>query len=167
MKKIILNSIFILILSVIIHNLYSLLPNFLTLVIAPINESIAEHIKLIFSSYILLLILKTLFTKEKPNIFSFYITSIFNIIIFLIIYLPIYYIFGENLVVTLTLYSITIIISNIFKEKIKPKKNLNKLSIILIIITYLIFTLFSYFPPSINIFIDKPNNMIGLKKIYK
>ena len=123
-KKIILSSFIIFILSTLFHSLYNYLPCFLTSIIVPVNESIFEHMKMIFTSYMFYLLIKILFNKKRENnlISSFVIASLFNIVIFLIIYIPIYLLFGEKLVVTLILYFITILISNYLMYKIQNKK---------------------------------------------
>ena len=172
MKKLIINSIFIFLISVLIHSLYDFLPNIVTLIFVPINESIFEHTKMIFTSYVILLILKRLFMKKHENndITSTFITAVFNIIIFLIIYLPIYYILGEKIVVTLIIYFITIVISNILKNYIEKKDHNNKLNnlmIIPIIVMYIIFFILAYYPLRLDIFYDHINNKHGIYKLYK
>ena len=150
-KKIILSSFIIFILSTLFHSLYNYLPCFLTSIIVPVNESIFEHMKMIFTSYMFYLLIKILFNKKRENnlISSFVIASLFNIVIFLIIYIPIYLLFGEKLVVTLILYFITILISNYLMYKIQNKKinsKINKYSVYIIPLVYIVFTLLTYFP---------------------
>ena len=142
-KKIILSSFIIFILSTLFHSLYNYLPCFLTSIIVPVNESIFEHMKMIFTSYMFYLLIKILFNKKHENnlVSSFVITSLFNIVIFLIIYIPIYLLFGEKLVVTLILYFITILISNYLMYKIQNKKinsKINKYSVYIIPLVYII-----------------------------
>ena len=62
-KKIILSSFIIFILSTLFHSLYNYLPCFLTSIIVPVNESIFEHMKMIFTSYMFYLLIKILFNK--------------------------------------------------------------------------------------------------------
>ena len=150
-KKIISSSFIIFILSTLFHSLYNYLPCFLTSIIVPVNESIFEHMKMIFTSYMFYLLIKILFNKKRENnlISSFVIASLFNIVIFLIIYIPIYLLFGEKLVVTLILYFITILISNYLMYKIQNKKinsKINKYSVYIIPLVYIVFTLLTYFP---------------------
>lgn len=156
-KKIILSSFIIFILSTLFHSLYNYLPCFLTSIIVPVNESIFEHMKMIFTSYMFYLLIKILFNKKRENnlISSFVIASLFNIVIFLIIYIPIYLLFGEKLVVTLILYFITILISNYLMYKIQNKKinsKINKYSVYIIPLVYIVFTLLTYFPLKICCF---------------
>ena len=119
-KKIILSSFIIFILSTLFHSLYNYLPCFLTSIIVPVNESIFEHMKMIFTSYMFYLLIKILFNKKHENnlISSFVIASLFNIVIFLIIYIPIYLLFGEKLGLyyTFSIYSIYITYLFSFKK---------------------------------------------------
>lgn len=169
MKKVIINSIIIFGISVLIHSFYNLLPNDFTLIFFPINESIWEHMKMIFTSYMLFLLIKFIFNKlDKNDLSATVISSIFNIIIFLIIYIPIYKLFGEKLIITLIVYFITIFLSNILWSKITNKKinkNINNLFGIAILVVYLIFTYLSFYPLNNNIFYDNENNKHGVHKI--
>ena len=96
-KKILINiigAIFIFLIGFIIHNLYDWFPNIFISIISPVNESIFEHIKLIFTSYIIWLIVKYFIYKnnnleENNLILKEVITTLFSIILFLIIFLPI------------------------------------------------------------------------------
>ncbi len=171
-KKIFINSIIIFVLSTLLHSLYNYLPNFITSIIVPVNESIWEHMKMIFSSYMLFLLIQILFYKKKPHnlISSFVITALFNIVIFLIIYLPLNAIIGKEIMsVTLIVYFISILISNYLLFKLQEKKEnktLNKIMGLSIILIYLIFTLLTYYPIKIDLFYDKQNHIYGIYKFY-
>ncbi len=168
-KKILIHSLIIFAISTLIHSFYDCLPCFVTSIIIPVNESIWEHLKMIFTSYMILLLIIVLFSKKKQKnlVSSFVISAVFNIIIYLIIYLPIYNIFGPNMIVTLIIYFITILISNYLKYRIQEKKNnkkLNKIMAFSIIGIYIIFTLLSYYPPEWKLFYDTANKMYGVYK---
>ena len=171
-KKIIINSLIIFFISALIHSLYEYLPTFVTSIFVPVNESIWEHMKMIFSSYMLLLLIEWLFYKNKSNnmISGYVLSSVFNIIIFLILFLSINTLLKEhNIVVTLVVYFITILISNFIKYKINKRQNnklLNKILGFSIILIYGIFTILTYFPLKINLFKDMTTNMYGIYKMY-
>ena len=84
LKKILINSILVFLFSFLFHSFYNYLPIFPITIIAPVNESIFEHMKLIFTSYMFLTLIIYLFYKNKPNnyIASNTIGAIFNIVIF-------------------------------------------------------------------------------------
>jgi hypothetical protein len=160
LKKItIIGIIFIFLLSFITHSIYDWFPSFLTSIFFPVNESIWEHMKMIFTASLIWGLVEYFILKKKDidyfNIASATVLSVlFNIVIFLIIYVPIYIKFGENLIVTLIIYFITIVLSqimayNILKTK-KHLKKLNVLSFILIPLIFIIFGLLTYFPLKID-----------------
>lgn len=143
------------------HFVYDAFPNFLTSIFFPINESIWEHMKLLFSSIIVSgIIQKVILLYKKENIknvcFSNFIAAIISIPIFLIIFLPIYYIFGENFPLTIFIMLISIIIAEYISYKITNLKDLNmeKKTIILVIITYIMFGILTYYPPKYDLFKD-------------
>lgn len=172
-KKInILGVVIIFLLGFLIHNLYDWFPSFVTIVISPVSESLFEHLKMIYTSYLIWTIIKHFLYKKfnlKSNNFLFneLITTLFEILIFYLIYLPIYNYFGENLILTLIIYFITIIISQVFNYLFELKKDYNFLkyfSLISIIFIYSTLTYLSYKPPICDFFLDSTNNSYGLNK---
>ena len=152
-----------------LHFLYDIFPCFLISIIAPVNESIWEHMKIIFGSIILSGIIQSIIIKKrkiKYNNFYFsnYISAILAIIIFLIIYLPIYYLIGEHIILTLLLMLSTFIIAEYISIKIIQKHDYkqNRNTIIYILLTYILFGLLTYFPPHLNIFFCPKNLKYGI-----
>lgn len=166
MKKIFLNSVFIFLLATLIHFLYSTFPSFITSILAPVNESIFEHLKLIFTAPILFTFLSNIFYKEKNIFFLAFLRGILNIIILLILYLPIRFIFGEILLITLIVLFISILLSETIVSFLPNKKYslLNFLSIFFIVLTYILFTYFSYHPPKNFLFYDTVKDNYGINK---
>ena len=154
-----------------LHFLYDKIPCFLTSVIAPVNESIAEHMKILFGSILISGVIQKIIVKVKhlpyKNIcISNVVAAFLSIPIFLVIYLPIYNSFGEYLPLTIFLMLLAIIISQIISIFIINKKDLKmeNLSIVLVIIIYIIFGLLTYFPPQNELFLDPINITYGIKK---
>ena len=166
MKKILINTISIFIISTILHFIYNIFPNFITSIFTPVNESIFEHLKLIFTSTFLYTIISNIFTKEKNIFLISLLKGILTIIILLIIYLPIRYLFGEVLIVTLIILFISILLSEIIINNTikKEYKILNIISIFLIIINYIIFTHFTYNPIKTFLFYDTETKSYGIKE---
>ena len=173
-KKIIqiISILFIFLIGFIIHNLYEWCPNIVTLILSPVNESVFEHMKMIYTSYIIWIIVKYFILKKyniKENNFLLkeLLTFLFNIALLLKIYWPIYSKLGENMLVTLTIYLVTIIISQILNYFIEFKKDSNVLNIISLIVIFLIYaftTYLTYNPPICKFFLDPTNNSYGLNK---
>lgn len=168
----IIGVIFIFLIGFILHNLYEWFPNFITTIFAPVSESIFEHIKLMLTSYMLWIIIKYFIFKKyeiKENNFLFkeLLTVIFEIVLFLAIFVPSYNKFGENLMITLLIYFISISLGQILNYFITFKKDykvFNILSFIAIIIIYVITTYLTYKPPITDFFLDPTNNSYGLNK---
>ena len=171
-KFILINTILIFLFGFLAHGIYDWFPSFLT-VIFPVNESLYEHIKMIFISPIIIGLIGYFISyrkKKKYNnyFFSLYLTIMSNIVIFYGLFLPFYYRFGENLVVTLILYFISIFISQYINYLIltKTKNNnlLNIIGIIMLLTNYVILLYFTYNPLHIDFFFDPNNEVYGIYK---
>ena len=142
------------------HFLYNFFPNFIFASLFPVNESIWEHMKIIYTSFLI--------TSVVSNyLFNYSITGILAIIIYLIMYLPLEIIFGHSFILAIILLFITYVISeiiNCYLMNFNSIKNSLKYGFIIIIITYFIFTLFTYFPPKLTLFRDPTNNNYGILK---
>ena len=155
-----------------LHFLYDIFPSFITSIIAPVNESIWEHMKILFTSILFSGVIQKIIVKVKhlqyKNVcISNIIAAASSIPIFLIIYLPIYYLIGEVLPVTIFIMFIVIVISQIitlFIIKIKKDLKMENLSILFAIIIYILFGLLTYFPPEITLFKDPITLTYGIKK---
>ena len=172
MKKIKIIGVFVIMgLSVLSHFMYKWFNNFIFSILFPVNESIWEHMKLLYTSILLYEIIEYIIFKIKNIkvnnfIFASILVSIISIPIYLIMFLPIYYKIGENMFIALTIMLITfIIIQNIkFKLFNYKKLNLEILGIILIIITYIVIGILTYYPPHSNLFFDPLNEIYGINK---
>ncbi len=157
-------------LSFLIHNLYDLYPCTLFSIFFPVNESIFEHIKIIstailVSSLIEVIIYKFKNIKYNNFILSVFIQIIIGIAFYLILFIPIYLIFGENLFISLSILLITFIFTNYISYSIlryEHLNNLNKTSIFLIMIIYVIFGYFTYNPITNFFFYDTVNSKYGI-----
>ena len=155
------------ILSFLTHSLYKIFPNTIFSIFFPVNESIWEHMKMLFSTIIISDIIMYFFIKNNKfnnYIFSSFITSILSILIYLLIFLPIYFRNGENMIIAISIMLIVIIIVKIIKYKLLnlKKLSLEKISIVLIIICYIIFTYLTYNPLKNKLFFDSENEVYGI-----
>lgn len=122
------------------------MPNFITSIIAPSNNGIIEYLKVLFSRVIfagvsqkiIIILLKLNF---KNNCFSNFIRALVSIVIFLILYLPIYFIIGNNQTVKIIFTILSIIIAEIISYIIMNKKDykLENKTILFVIFTYISF----------------------------
>lgn len=159
-------------LSFISHFAYELFPNLIFSFIFPVNESIWEHMKIIFTSTLIYGIIDYILLnkfKIKYNNFTFqlYFTALSSIPIYLVIYIPLYKLIGENLIISISLLLLVYIISqlisyNILKEK--EIKILNMITIPIILLSYLGFIYLTYNPIHNYIFYDKQKEKYGIEE---
>lgn len=151
------------------HFGYTLMPGIITSFFFPVNESTFEHMKMIYTTIIIWTIIEYIIIKKQSLIvnnifFNGFLTGFINIIIFLILYLPIRHILGEQMIITFILLFISIILTQVISYyllKTKPLLN-NKLAIILIIIGFIILATFTYKPLHNDLFYDAQEEIYGL-----
>ena len=166
----IISTIGIFLLCFLFHFIYNWLPSSIAAIFFPVNESIWEHMKLIFSAVtfygIIDYIILQKFNIKYNNFFTALFVSAITIIpIYLAMFLPVYYKIGENMVITIGIMLLAIIISQIISYKILKSKDFDKLNIvsfILIIISYIIFAYLTYFPVKNELFFDTQEEKYGL-----
>ncbi len=173
MIKIKINTvIFCILLSVLCHFIYTIFPNPVTSIFFPVNESIWEHMKLItmpiiLASAIEYILYKVLEIPYNNFILSIGISSIFGIMFYLILYLPITAIFKHNFIIAVTILLLTFIFSEfisflvINNDKIKYS---NLIGFLLIIINIIVFAILTYNPPKNYLFYDTQTKSYGMPK---
>lgn len=154
-----------------LHFLYDIFPSFITSIFAPVNESVWEHMKILFGSIMLVGIIQKIFLiikKQKVNniCFSNFIAAVTSVPIFLIIFLPIYSIIGHNMIVTIIIMFIAIALTELISYIIMNKNDfkLEKVTILFAIFVYVIFTILTYYPLKNNLFIDPTTKLYGIRK---
>ena len=169
-KSRIISTIGIFLLCFLFHFIYEWLPSSITAIFFPVNESIWEHMKLLFSAVIFYgiidyIILQKFKIKYNNFFISLFVSALTIIPIYLSLFLPIYYKIGENMVITIGIMLIAIIISQVISYKILKAKDFDKLnivSLILIIVSYIIFAYLTYNPLKNELFFDTKEEKYGL-----
>ena len=170
-KFVMINTILTFIVGFLVHNIYKWIPCTITSIF-PVNESLFEHMKLIFLSPIISSIILYFYYRNKNHLINNYlfgliVSTVFNIIIFYLVYLPLYYSIGQSMIMTLSIYFITIVLSNYLYYLIIEMKNnskLNKISLIFILVIGGILTYFTYNPLKIDFFRDPETHSYGIPK---
>ena len=160
------------ILSFISHFMYDIFPNMIFSILFPVNESIWEHMKLLVTPVLIYSLIEYFIYKRKNIqynnfILSYGISFIISIIIYLIIYLPIHYIFGHNLLFSISLLFIAFVLIEFISYKIMNYKKIkynNVLGFSIIILIYIIFCYLTYYPFENGLFYDTTSNLYGVKK---
>ena len=175
-KKItIISTIAIFLFSALSHFIYDWFPNIFTSIFFPVNESIWEHTKMIFTTMMFWGIIEYFIISNhgKKNFSTALVISTIITIIFLVAtFTPIYYVMNEqeNMVVTLIIYFISIVVGQIISYFIlKQQREFNLLNIISIVSIPIIFTVYgilTYYPIKSGLFYDFQNNKYGLYTNY-
>ena len=173
MKKIKIIGVFVIfILSIISHFMYEWIPNSIFSIIFPVNESIWEHMKLMVTPVLIFSIFEYILYKKKNIYFNNFILSygisiIIGIISYLILYLPIHYIFGHSAIYAIILLFIIFIIIQIISYYIMNYNEIkysNVIGIMIIIFLYFILGYLTYNPIEIDIFYDTQKKIYGIPK---
>ena len=169
-KSKIISTITIFALCFLFHFGYDIFPNPVSAIFFPVNESIWEHIKMLYTAIIFNGIIDYFILKkwdiEFNNFFLGLFTSAFaSIPIFLTLYLPFYYKIGVPMILNIGVLFITIVFSQVINCWIQKRNNiksLNIVSVFLIIIGYIIFGYLTYNPIRNEIFFDPMEEKYGL-----
>ena len=169
-KSRIISIIGIFILCFIFHFVYDLIPCTLTSIFFPVNESIWEHVKLIYTAIIFYgfidyIILKKRNVEHNNFIASLFVSAITMIPIFLIMYLPIYNTIGPKFIINILVMLVVIIISQVIAYyilKAKEYTKLNFISLLLIMISFVVFSYLTYHSPKTELFYDTQDEKYGI-----
>lgn len=160
------------ILGTLLHFLYQLLDeNTIIASFSAVNESVWEHLKLIFFPMLLLSIIEYFFIRKIAN--NYIEAKTIGIFIAIIFTITVFYtysgILGTNfLILDILTFIFSIIIGEyvayILMTKPKESNNLSKILSITIIIFFLFsFITFTYNPPKVNLFKDTTDGTYGIK----
>lgn len=154
-----------------LHFGYTIMPNPISSIFFPVNESIFEHMKMIYTSVLLFSLIEYFVSRKMTWILNNkginpFISGLVNIFSFLIIYLPIEMIIGENMIVTFIILFISNMITAYVSYHLLIHKKLidDRLGLLLTLLLYIPFTYFTYNPIHIEFFYDTKNKLYGLKK---
>ena len=101
------------------------------------------------------------------NILSYAVSIVIGIIFYLLIYLPIDYIFGHSMIIAITLLFITFIVVEVISSYIMNYKDIkysNVIGVGLIILMYLIFGYLTYNPIKSDLFYDIQKKIYGIPR---
>lgn len=156
-------------LSILYHFIYEISDNILFSFIFPVNESIWEHMKLLFTPFITYSIIEYLMFRNKIKMNNFFISlfiiPLISIITYLIIFLPIYNLIGENMIVSITLLFLVICLEEFISYKLYTYHKImyeKPLGIIGTITLLLMFIYLTYYPFYNYIFMDSKENTYGI-----
>ena len=134
--------------------------------IAPVNESVFEHLKLTFFPLLAFAVFEYFFIGKIHH--DFFCIKAKSILLGILSVLVLYYtytgIIGQNYMIPdVLIFYISVLISTLyFVKNYKPNKSNNILGIIIFILVWIIFIVFTFSTPHINLFLD-PRGFYGIK----
>lgn len=166
-KKRIISTICIFLLCCLTHFIYNWFPFPVFAIFFPVNESIWEHMKLIYTTILLFegfRLYMNHYKNQETHFFTAWICACLSIPIYLIFYLPLYNTIGHNMIISLVLLFVTIWIEQWIQEKIKRRENeiVFYITIIGIVLSYIGLGILTYHPPFIDLFYDPKSQIYGL-----
>lgn len=172
LKKIkIINVVFLFLLSFLWHFVYDWFPNNIFALFFPVNESIWEHMKIIYYCLLMGSILEfVLCKKNNIKINNFYIEamvkSILGVIFYLIIFIPLYLWLEESMFISISLMLITYIFMEYIGYKILTgeEMNINILPVIIIVLGCIMFVILTFYPLHNFLFFDEVKFGYGILK---
>ncbi|MFX0059133.1 MAG: DUF6512 family protein [Candidatus Heimdallarchaeota archaeon] len=166
----ILGAFFVIIIGAVFHFIFEWSNQWLPLgAIAPVNESVWEHLKLVFWPLIFFSIIEYFPIKNEAN--NFLLSKLVAIVIAEITILVTFYSYTavlgtEILLVDILSFIIGVILGYIASYRILKLKTAPNWSMIAsfatIILLGIIFVVFTYFPPEIPLFEDPETGMYGI-----
>ena len=169
-KMLFINTIGIFALCFLFHFMYEWFPNPVFSIIFPVNESIWEHMKMLYSTVLVYSIVEYFILKrfdiDNHNfLLTTFLKSIIIIPIYLLMFLPLYNVFGENMFISISVMLISILIVNFIGYLLLQTEELkyqNWISLALIIIVYVLMGYLTYRPPKTELFYDIKNEKYGI-----
>lgn len=170
LKKIkIINVIFLFLLSFLWHFIYDWFPSFFTAIFFPVNESIWEHMKIIF--YVILigsLLQNYLCKKNKIDITNKEIEimtkSVLGVIFYLGIFIPFYLWFGDNMIFAILLMLATYILMEYvgYKILLSDELGITKLPLVIVALCAVLFAILTFYPQRNFLFFDEEKLGYGI-----
>lgn len=133
-----------------------------------VNESKWEHVKIAIMPAFIWMIIECFIIKNKNNFFIAKLLSFATIIISMLLMVYGFKCILSNnvLIIDILIFYISIALGQYISYKIMNIEEMpeifNSISVALLVFIFVIFVLFTYFPPRIDMFKDSTNNSYGI-----
>ena len=165
-----LGIIFVVVVGALFHFMFEILKYWIPIAsFFPVNESVWEHLKLPYWPLIIFSLVEYNFIKEEAK--NFIVAKTVSFILAISTILIVFYsytaILGtELLIIDILSFVIGVIIGQLVSYKLITRKRLSKWYIyaswVIFIGFGLLFAIFTYFPPTIQLFLDSESGLYGI-----
>ncbi len=158
------------ILGTILHFIYDLTGNvYIIGLFSPVNESVAEHLKMIITPVVIYLSIEHIYIKEDKLIIAKVISMLFGITTIIVLFYS-YTLFTNDsiVIVDCLIYYLAVAITQYISYKLinaNLNYTLNKHGNILMICIIFCMFFFTFYPPNYDIFKDGNSNTYGILKL--
>ena len=139
--------------------------NIIVGLLSPVNESVWEHLKLVFVPIVIFAIITKVIYKPKNIMIATSIATIISSTVILIIHYTFIRVNIESITVDILTYILAIMLAFFIIFIIYNNNFLIKyewLGYIILLTLFVIFIIFTFFPPKLPIFLDKLLNDYGI-----
>lgn len=165
----IISTIFIIIAGILLHFTFEWSNNnTLVAIFSPVNESVWEHLKLLYYPMLITTIIGYFYQRKKNNN-NYLCAKTIGIIVSMIFTITFFYtytgIIGTNYaIVDISSFFIAVVLGQyVAYQKMQSTSSCNnKIVIIILVVLYLCFLIFTFFPPHIALFKDSITGMFGI-----
>lgn len=166
-KSSIISAIFVLCLGTLNHFIYGWLPYKLVGIFAPVNESIFEHLKLVFYPFLITIIIRYFKHKEDYYFLKASIASVSGILTIPLLYYLVNIFTTPPAFINISIFIIASILQeyvfyHLINDKFDDIPIKNSEGIIIIITISLAFSVFTFLPPKNDLFLDPISKTYGI-----
>lgn len=155
-------------LGVLGHFLFDLTKSNLIALFTPVNESIFEHLKLVFFPFIFIGIFRYFFNSKHQFLPSLLLSSLIGIITIPILFYFYTFFLKSNAIINIIIFVIACAaqefmfynLMNVNEENVIGKIE----SLITLFVITLVFITFTFYPPKLEIFQDPTNHTYGINE---
>jgi hypothetical protein len=163
----IISSLFVIGIGTLNHFMYDWFPFPLVGIFTPVNESIFEHLKLVFYPFLITIIIRFFFINKKDYFVKAAVSSIAGIITIPILYYLIKLFVNPTAIVNIIIFILACLIQEFCFYKLINKESTdyyikNPEGVIVILSISLAFSVLTFNPPKIELFLDPSTKTYGI-----
>lgn len=158
------------VLGTLLHFLFQLTNLTVFAPISAVNESTFEHMKLVFVPSLIFAFIQSFFAKDYK---CFWLIKLIGIMIGTLLIPVLFYslsgAFGKlSAIIDISIFFVSIIIQYFIEyllfDRLNCKHNLNWLYISLLLVVFILFIVYTFYPPKIPLFLDPVTKTYGITK---
>ncbi len=158
----ILGALFTIILGTILHFTYDIFETDFVAIFSAVNESTWEHLKLLYFPVMIFAVIEYFIYGKRVK--NFWASKMFSLLIGMLTIIVVFYTYNGVIGESSALFNILLFIASaiftywlnckIIENSLFESQTLNKVSVIVLIVMFILFWIYTFYPPLINLFRD-------------